>query len=339
MKLNWKRVMMVFIPFVIIIGLIIYFIFFNNKEVLESEDKKEDNTVVEEKKLTIMDINSTSRPVAVMINNYNEVQQFQSGLNDAYVVYEMIVEAGITRMMAIYKDSSVERIGSIRSSRHYFLDYALEHDAIYTHIGYSEIAKEDIYELNVANIDGDYYWREDIDLAYEHRAFTSMSNILKDASSLNYRLNTSTENMFNYSIDSVVYNDYELANDIYIKYSSAQINEYNYNSSTGMYEKTSNGEKRLDYITGEAVSAKNVITYQVNNYTIAGDTAGRQELETVGSGEGYLFTEGKVIKINWSKSSRTAQTKYTYLNGEEVVLNDGVTHIQIQPLNEEINFN
>ncbi len=338
MKLNWKRILMVFIPFVIIVGVLCYFIFFNKNEEIKEDDeiKTEEPPVVETKELQIVDLESDSRPIAVMINNYSGVQPYQSGLNDAIIVYEMVVEAGITRMMAVYKDGDADRIGSIRSSRHYFLDYALEHDAIYTHIGYSDIAKNDIATYNVANIEGDYYWREDIDLAYEHRAFTSMNNIIEEIDDMNYRTTSDTDNLFNYSIDSVVYSDTSVANSVHIKYSNYQENDYTYNPETKLYEKTSNGEARLDYVTKEPVVAKNIITYQVYNYTIAGDISGRQELDTIGSGTGYLITEGQAIEIKWEKSSRFGQTVYTYLNGEEIVLNDGITHIQIQPVGQKL---
>ena len=97
----------------------------NNEEVVPNEP--------EEKTLQIVDTNSTSRPYAVMINNINVARPLQSGLQDAYIIYEIIVEGGITRYMALFLDQDTERIGSIRSARHYFLDYALENDAIYVH--------------------------------------------------------------------------------------------------------------------------------------------------------------------------------------------------------------
>ena len=62
-----------------------------------------------------------------MINN-NHSAWPQCGLKDAYLVYEIIAEGGITRMMALYKDKLPEKVGSVRSARHYFIDYAEEND-------------------------------------------------------------------------------------------------------------------------------------------------------------------------------------------------------------------
>ena len=73
-----------------------------------------------EKKIKIVDMNSKSRPYAVMINNIKEARPLQSGLQDAYIIYEIIAEGGVTRLLALFHDTNTERIGSVRSARHYF---------------------------------------------------------------------------------------------------------------------------------------------------------------------------------------------------------------------------
>ena len=86
-----------------------------------------------EKTLNVVDESSNARPYAVMINNHPQARQYHSGLQEAYLTYEIIVEGGMTRLMPIFKGVNVGRIGSVRSSRHYYLDYALENDAVYVH--------------------------------------------------------------------------------------------------------------------------------------------------------------------------------------------------------------
>ena len=93
------------------------------------------------------------RPIAVMIDNHNGAWP-QAGLNQAYMVYEIIVEGGETRLMALFKGVTVDKIGPVRSSRHYFLDYAMENDAIYAHFGWSPQAKSDISKYSINNING-----------------------------------------------------------------------------------------------------------------------------------------------------------------------------------------
>ena len=78
------------------------------------------------------------RPYAIMINNIKEGLP-QSGVSQADVIYEAQVEGGITRLMALFQDvDDVEKIGSIRSARHYYIDFANDYDAIYVHYGQSK---------------------------------------------------------------------------------------------------------------------------------------------------------------------------------------------------------
>ena len=105
----------------------------------------------------------SDRPVAIMIDNHKGAWP-QVGLNSAYSVYEIIVEGGETRLMALFKGVDLDKIGPVRSARHYFLDYALENDAIYVHYGWSPKAQSDISSLNVDNINGitestESFWR------------------------------------------------------------------------------------------------------------------------------------------------------------------------------------
>ena len=115
------------------------------KKVEEQGDVEQ--TKEPEKQLKIVNLKSKTRPYAVMINN-NHAAWPQAGIQDAYIVYEMLVEGGFTRFLAVYKDKELDRIGTVRSSRHYFLDYALENDAIYVHFGWSPQAQSDIKSLN-----------------------------------------------------------------------------------------------------------------------------------------------------------------------------------------------
>ena len=61
-------------------------------------------------------------------------------------------------------------------------------------------------------------------------------------------------------------------------------------------------------------------------------------LENIGSGEGYFITNGYAVPITWEKKSRDAQTVYKYKNGEEIVVNDGNTFIQIQPTGQTLSI-
>lgn len=306
-----------------------------NNEVSKPNEKEE---VVET--IKIVDVNSKTRPVAVMINNLNAARPYHSGLQDAYLVYEIIVEGGITRMMAIFKDKDTARIGSVRSSRHYYLDYALENDAIYVHYGWSPQAQSDISKLNVKNVNGLYdnaFWRDtSLNVAYEHTAFTSMEKIMNVAKNKGYSLTSNKDLLLNYSSKDIDLKEEDgnvFANSVDIKYSNYLTTSYVYNSKDKLYYRSVNNKSHSDYVTKKQFSTKNIIISYVKNSSITNDTSGRQNLHNVGSGNGYYITNGIAVPITWEKSSRSAQTVYKYKNGKEIVVNDGNTFIQIAPLN------
>lgn len=104
------------------------------------------------------------RPVAVMMGN-NRPAVPQSGISGAGVIYEAPVEGNMTRLMAIYEDyDSLSRIGSVRSCRDYYLFYANEFDAIYSHFGQAVYALKYLDQglidnLNGLNMEGTSYFR------------------------------------------------------------------------------------------------------------------------------------------------------------------------------------
>ena len=303
-----------------------------------NKDNKDNNEPVVNQKLKIVDVNSKSRPVAVMINNLSAARPVQSGVMDAYIVYEIIVEGGITRYMAVYKDKDTAKIGTVRSSRDYYLDYALENDAIYVHFGWSPQAQELIGKLGVNNINGlydDAFWRDNpMNLAYEHTAYTSMDKIMKVAKNKGYRLTSEKDLLLNYSADEVSIENEESslkADNVSIRYSNVVTTSYKYNPTDKLYYRSVNGSVQKDYVTKKQYTTKNIIISYVDNGNISNDNKGRQELNNIVTGKGYYITDGYSIPITWTKTSRNEQTVYKKLNGEEITVNDGNTFIQIAP--------
>ena len=306
------------------------------------KNKKNNEEVVETKKLKIVDENSTSRPYAVMINNINVARPLQSGLQDAYLMYEIIVEGGITRYMALFMDQNTERIGSIRSARHYFLDYALENDAIYVHHGQSPQAQSDFTALNIDRIVVDNSktgWRDtSLNVSSEHTLFTSIAKLNNGVGSK--RTTRNNDLLLNYSVDEIDMASLEgatAATNISIPYSNSYVTSYVYDAENGYYLRSVNGNKHTDYVTKKQYHFKNIITYQVKNTTLNdGENKGRQNIDNVGEGTGHYISNGYSVPIKWVKKSRKDQTKYYYTNGEELKVNDGNTFIQIQPTSQKL---
>ena len=340
-----KKVFLIVLMIVLFVvgGILIYFGLFKKAE---PEEISIGATITLKRELKIVDEDSTSRPYAVMINNHSKARTNHAGLQDAYIVYEAIVEGGLTRMMAIYKDKDTARIGSVRSSRHYFLDYALENDAIYVHFGWSPQAQSDIRKLGINNINGLYdspFWRDySLGVPLEHTAFTNMEKIKEYSLKKGYRTTSDKELLLNYNPEEVNINEKEgaiVANQIDIRYSYYVTSSYAYDSQNKVYLRSVNGTPHMTSDANKVktqVSAKNIIIADMSNYSI--DSYGRQNLNNIGEGNGYYITNGYAVPIKWIKTSRDSQTIYQYLDGTEIEVNDGNTFIQLRPINQNLNI-
>ncbi len=334
-KKNKKSILFTVIGVLILIILFGLYYYFNiYSQGVEKPKKK----APEVKELKIVNINSKTRPYGVMINNIGAARPLQSGLQDAYIIYEIIVEGGLTRYFALFLDKDVERIGSVRSARHYYLDYALENDAFYVHHGQSPQAQEQFSQLGIDRIVVDESktgWRDNtLNVASEHTLFTSTEKLSQGIGSK--RTERKGDLLLDYSIDDINLDNMDnakIANNVEIEYSGATVTSYTYDPETKLYKRYVNDKSHVDYVTKEQYTFKNIITYQVSNVSIDG---ARQDLKNIGEGKGYYITNGYAVPITWSKSARSKQTIYKYENGKEIKVNDGNTFIQIQPKNKTL---
>ena len=338
-----KEYLLIIIVLVVValLGTLIYLTTSKKNKNNSENDNSTTTTTTTVKKLNIVNEESKSRPYAVMINNVEGARKLQSGLQDAYMVYELMVEGGITRYLALFLDQTTERIGSIRSARHYYLDYALENDAIYVHHGYSPQAREDWSNLGVDRIEVNESttgWRDkSASKTYEFTLFTNIEKLGKGIGSKRTERNKNL--LLNYSVDNVDLSQMEgaiPANKVDIKYSSNTTTNYEYDTDNNIYLRSVNNKSQNDYVTGKQLTVKNIIVYKVKYSNIQGDDKGRQTIDNVGTGTGYYISNGYAVPITWKKDSRSSATVYKYNNGQEIQVNDGNTFIQIMPDNQTL---
>ena len=305
------------------------------------------------------------RPIAFMIDNHINAMP-QAGLEEADLIYEIIVEGGETRLMIVTKNKDIDQIGPLRSARHYFLDYALENDAIYVHYGQSPQAKSDIATLAIADINGineseKNFWRVSSRYA-PHNAVTSTEKIESIIKREKYRTTTNKGTVLNYVAEEFDLPDIKkkttssentnetnsidveeevtnIAKKVTIPYSVFNTVKYTYDEKTKTYTRYSRDKKQTDWNTEKTVTTKNIIITKCKNTTLNdGSDKGRQTLDNIKTLDGYYITNGKYIPIKCEKTSRSGKTIYKDLDGNEIKVNDGKTFIQICPINSNITF-
>ncbi len=337
------KIFCVFIIIILILGIlggIGYIVYYNMFQPFQTIVVK--NPIdMKQYKLNILDIHSNSRPFAIMVDN-NENAWPQFNINKAFVVYEMPVEWGLSRLMAIFKDQKdMKMVGPMRSARHYFLDYVKEYDAIYVHEGYSPRA---IREIESRNIDSVVYteglwWRDNTRFA-PHNAVTSSQRMLDAAKKRKYKLTTNKRIPLRYSLLPLEMENAISAVTINTGFSSYATLKLQYNDKTKKYEKSEIGEVIKDAVTKTPLAATNIIMLHVKTTPLYGYGAGkgRIDIDTTQDMSGYYFVEGQGVKITAKKKTRDSNTIYKLENGKELKMKDGNTFIFLIPNTQKINI-
>jgi len=279
----------------------------------------------------------------------------QIGISEGEVYYECAAEGGITRIMMLVSDyEKLDVIGSVRSSRDYFVDFLDNHDALYVHAGGSDQAYAKLSWRKIENLDAvtmylpETFWRDDNRLAtmgYEHSLMTSGEGIASGIEYNGYRteLKDDFKPVLNFcNPKEEITLGTEEAKHVHINTTSVQTVDYVYSEETGEYLRYQyNGDAHIDGANGEQISVKNVIILFTDIAVIPGDTAGRLTVETVGEGRGYYITNGEVKEITWSRSHNRAPVSMKYADGSELVMNCGKTFINVIDYSVEktLNFN
>ena len=278
----------------------------------------------------------TKRPYAFQFSNFKTVSN-QWGISQADIVYECIVEGGITRLLGIGENYSGDRIGSTRSSRHYFVSIADEYDAIYIHYGKTKYATAKIKALGIDNLDGEtgigttVFYR-DKSMKAPHNAFASLNGILKGIKQKGYE--TKYEQDFDphysfYEEDTDLTSD-TAVNKISLKFSAYTTPYFEYDAKDKLYNRFQFGGAHKDSNTGKQLQFKNIIVQFVKEWDIDHNDYQTMDIENA-SGSGYYITNGRMIKINWKKNEAKRFMRYYNEDGEELTLNPGKTYITLFP--------
>lgn len=275
------------------------------------------------------------RPVAVMINNVPEALP-QYGIGQADILYEAVVEADLTRQMAVFSDiSAVEKIGPIRSCRDYYLDFAHDDNAIYTHFGWSTIAEwriknEGLKTINLmfGTLDDTYYRSKD--RVAPHNVFSSGEMLKKaiDVFDIDEKMPEDYEGRLKFNYKDTELQEGESADTVNISFSSKC--QLKYDKKNKIYEKYEFDDKQIDALTDEVLKFKNIII-QYAGYVEVSDM-GHKNIDLANKGKGMYITDGKAIDITWEKKDyNTDVTHYYTEDGKPLKLNPGKSYIAVIP--------
>ena len=285
------------------------------------------------------------RPLAVMVPNDKSALPHYN-LSEADILYECLVEGEITRLMAIYGDwTNLERVGNIRSCRDYYVYWAFEWDAIYVHAGgpfYIDevISRRDTNNINALVAPSGVFFRSS-DRSAPQNLYLNGEDIAAEAQRLGYEMTPRSgycdKNHFQFA-DNSNPNTLEeygsaTANATKIDLSNAYpITQtwFEYNVEDGLYyrfQKPSGGA-HMDAATDAQLAFK-IVLVQFTYHEVRDENGSLAFQCSDTSRDGWYFTNGKGIHVNWKKTSDYGATRYYDDNGKEITLNTGKTMICI----------
>lgn len=272
-------------------------------------------------------------PIAVMIENLASIRP-QSGLSQANLVYEALAEGGITRFMAVYANhDTIEKIGPVRSARHYFVDWAEEYGGIYSYVGGSPQAlgitnsSDYITDLNQF-YNAAYYYRDDA-IAAPHNLFSSSQLYSFAFRDLSLTDSSGDYASYNFKANPEKGDRPTAVNPITIDYSTDEYSvEWRYDRDSNSYLRWNGGQEHRDLNNDQQLQARNIVVQKVTTILLEADT-GRLDLETMGEGEALLFQDGTVYVGRWQKTERGQRTQFLDATGQAFSFNPGVTWIEV----------
>ncbi len=277
-------------------------------------------------------------PFAVMIDNIPEARP-QVGLGAADVVYEAPAEGGIPRLMPIYlqRGGRADRIGPVRSTRHYFVYLANEYHAPLVHIGASPQGFAALTETGLPDLQeivNNHVFTRDPRRAPPHNAYVSTDSVRQELQNEGISTDAST--------GGLAFGEYAPGTDpathVAISYPGAPryLVEYDYDADSQTYARSMDGKPHTDGATGKRYAAHSIVIQSVDVQPIPGDTAGRVDVTLVGNGQGTLIADRTQVALDWSKTDNDSPTDFQRADGQPFRLPMGEVWIQLVPYDAEV---
>lgn len=280
-----------------------------------------------------------NRPIAVMINNLKKALP-QLGISQADIIYEVLAEGEITRMLAVFQSvEQVETIGSVRSARDYYVSLAAGLDAIFLHAGGSPGAYNAIYNWSVTALDcvngpyeGTLFWRDaerKKSAGYEHSVLTSgekITQLLPTYTKLRLEHEDGYTAPFSFTADGTPAGGLP-AQTITVPFSTYKTGIFTYDQETGLYCVSQYGAPYEDGNDGAQVAVRNVLVLYASMKVI--DREGRLSVGLVGGGTGQFACGGQIVDITWEKPSNTGPMTFYTADGQVLELGVGRSYINV----------
>jgi Protein of unknown function (DUF3048) N-terminal domain/Protein of unknown function (DUF3048) C-terminal domain len=273
---------------------------------------------------------SLTRPaLEVKIDNTAPARP-QAGLDVADVVYEEVVETPFTRFLAIFNSTLPDTVGPIRSVRATDPNVVWPLGGVFAYSGGAAPNVELIRQAPVNAVDetgaGDAMFRE--------RGRQAPLNLFGRPAGLIGKGGQPVppKALFQY-LGSNEQSTGDPASAVHMVLSSDSDPTYNYDAQSRTWKRSA-GLAPFNAASGQQVAPTNVIV-QFTNYE-GGAGSPTAEGMTVGEGEAWVFTDGKIVRGRWVRPAKEQPARYVDAAGKPIKLLPGRTWVELVPIGSPV---
>jgi hypothetical protein len=278
-----------------------------------------------------------ARPAMIVkVDNVPAAFPLQEGVESADVVYVEEVENGATRMAVVFQ-SKDDTVGPVRSARTSDLDIAGDLGNPYfcysgANGGVLKLVRNGpMVDMGVDRAEATRVYTRNQRGRGLHRFFLPTKEIYDVG-----RAGAKTPpQLFTYRAKDGTATG-EAATGIALSYGGGKATTvaYTWDGASKSWQRAQNGAAHVMADSKARISPRNVIV-QFTPYTASPfvDITGSRspEAELVGSGEAWIFTDGKLVRGRWSRPARDQVTSYTDAAGAPIGLTPGQTFVELIP--------
>jgi hypothetical protein len=282
------------------------------------------------------DAPTRDRPALVVkIENVPEARP-QSGLVQADVVYEEIVEAGLSRFAVVYQSKDADPVGPVRSIRPSDPTIIKPLNPLFAYSGGTAKFINMLHAAGVTDIGVDAAPR-----AYYRRPGRSAPHNLYSSTPKLYASAPAgmgpPPKIFDFLGPGEQFGGAGVlpATHLTVVPGVRTTSTYDYDPVAGVWKRGSNGTPQLAE-GGAQAAPTNVIVWFVPYVNSPGDVDVVGEpvsvAQVIGTGEAWVLSQGKVVKGRWSKPAAETPVSFTDATGAPIRLVPGQTWVEVQPV-------
>jgi hypothetical protein len=267
-----------------------------------------------------------SRPViAVKIGNTEAAYPLSSGLHDADVIYEELVEGGITRFVALYQCHAPTRVGPVRSARTTDPRILFQYGdpPIMAYSGAAPWVTEYVNEVGLVSLTetsaNAAYTRDDSRIA-PHNLYVSIRSLYREAKAAK---TSAPDPVFTFAEELT--GPSKRARSASVTFSYANTAEWRWSSGRWIRQ-YAGAPFALD--DDEALAVDNVLIQEV---VVKPGIGSSPDVTLTGSGRAWLLRDGRVVAGRWTRDDLQEVTVFRTRQGNDLVLKPGVVFVELVP--------